>query len=223
MQADRYLEAVDRCQHSFPQLRILTGVEYGQPHRCDDRVAGVVDLAALDRVNGSLHTIPFREDYAEPNTMYRHLPADEVIWFYLEKIPRMVAGSSSFSVFTRIDYAARSWPIATEGPFDPTHFEEGFRAALRSITQNDIMLELNTRRLEPWNPDGGRGGWPRSNLRERRTRTSPPRGQVPCGYAARGCERIPTGKASRGPLGPVGVSRHDGGHHHFHGNGLRPA
>lgn len=160
-QADRYLEAVDRCRHVFPQLRILTGVEYGQPHRCDDRVADVVDLEALDRVNGSLHTIAFRDDYAEPSTMYRHLPADQVMWSYLEEIPRMVAGSSSFSVFTHVDYAVRSWPVAAEGPFDPARFEEGFRGALRSLAQGGITLELNTRRLEAWVPrwwaeEGGR-------------------------------------------------------------------
>jgi histidinol-phosphatase (PHP family) len=160
-QADRYFEAVDRCRHTFPELRILTGVEYGQPHRCDDRVGNVVDLAALDRVNGSLHTLPFRDDYAEPNTMFRHLPADDVMWSYLEEIPRMVAGSSTFSVFTHIDYAARSWPVATEGPFDPTRFEEGFRGAMRAIAQSDRALELNTRRLGAWVPrwwaeEGGR-------------------------------------------------------------------
>lgn len=151
-QADRYLEAVDRCRHDFPELRILTGLEYGQPHRSDSRVADVVDLTTFDRVNGSLHTLPFRGDYAEPNTMFRHLPADQVMWSYLEEIPRMVAGSSTFSVFTHIDYAVRSWPVATEGPFDPTRFEEGFRGAMRSIADHGVALELNTRRLGAWVP-----------------------------------------------------------------------
>ena len=27
-----YLEAIDRCRHDFPELRILTGIEFGQPH-----------------------------------------------------------------------------------------------------------------------------------------------------------------------------------------------
>lgn len=160
-QLDRYVESVEQCRHRFPQLRILTGVEYGQPHRCDDRVNATVDVGALDRVNGSLHTLPFREGYAEPNTMYRHLPADEVMWSYLEEIPRMVAGSDTFSVFTHIDYAVRSWPAQREGPFDPRCFEEGFRIAMRAIAQSGRVLELNTRRLELWVPqwwaeEGGR-------------------------------------------------------------------
>ncbi|ROR72998.1 PHP domain-containing protein [Bogoriella caseilytica] len=149
-QADRYFEAIDRCRLAFPDLRILAGIEYGQPHRSDDRVADVVDLTALDRVNGSLHTLPFRDDRAEPNTMFRHLPAADVMWAYLEEIPRMIASSSSFSVFTHIDYAVRSWPVATEGPFDPARFEEGFRGAMRAIAHSGRALELNTRRLGAW-------------------------------------------------------------------------
>lgn len=29
---DGYLESIDRCRSAFPGLRILTGVEFGQPH-----------------------------------------------------------------------------------------------------------------------------------------------------------------------------------------------
>lgn len=125
------------------------------------RVSDVVDLGVLDRVIGSLHTMPFRGDYAEPSTMLRHLPADEVMWSHLEEIPRMVAGSDTFTVFTHIDYAVRSWPVATVGPFDPRRFEEGFGGAMRGIAEGDRALELNTRRLGAWVPrwwaeEGGR-------------------------------------------------------------------
>lgn len=53
-----YQESVDRCRRSFPGLRILTGVEFGQPHLDESRARQVVDLDTLDRINGSLHTIP---------------------------------------------------------------------------------------------------------------------------------------------------------------------
>ena len=74
------------------------------------------------------------------------------MWAYLDEIPRMVAGSDSFAVFTHIDYAVRSWPSFSAGPFDPRKFEDGFRAAMRAIAQSDRALELNTRRLWPWIP-----------------------------------------------------------------------
>jgi histidinol-phosphatase (PHP family) len=97
--------------------------------------------------------LPFDDtDRTEPVTLYRHRDPDEVMWAYLEEIPRMVAGSSTFAVFTHLDYAARSWPASEAGPFDPRRFEEGFRAAMRAIAQSERALEMNTRRLWPWMP-----------------------------------------------------------------------
>ncbi|HLV55700.1 MAG TPA: PHP domain-containing protein [Actinotalea caeni] len=64
LEIDGYLAAVDRCRAAYPQLRVLTGVELGQPHLVGD-VAGTVDLRTLDRVVGSLHTLPVGEERAE--------------------------------------------------------------------------------------------------------------------------------------------------------------
>jgi histidinol-phosphatase (PHP family) len=157
-----YLAAIDRCRHDYPELRILTGVEFGQPHLWDARAAALLSSGVIDRVNGSLHMLSFEGgDRTEPTTLYRSRPADEVRQAYLEEILRMVAGSDSFVVFTHIDYAVRSWPVAVAGPFDPRRFEEGFRAAMRAIADSGRALEMNTRRLWPWIPqwwsqEGGR-------------------------------------------------------------------
>ena len=40
-----YLDAIERCRHEFPDLRILTGVEFGQPHLDHQAANSVVDLA----------------------------------------------------------------------------------------------------------------------------------------------------------------------------------
>ncbi|TXK18555.1 PHP domain-containing protein [Homoserinibacter sp. GY 40078] len=156
-----YLDAIERCRSAFPELRILTGVEYGQPHLWDEQAAELLSSGVIDRVNGSLHMLPFGDTRTEPTTLYRHRQADEVMWAYLEEIPRMVAGSDSFAVFTHIDYAVRSWPAERVGPFDPRRFEEGFRGAMRALAASGRALEMNTRRLWPWIPswwaeEGGR-------------------------------------------------------------------
>jgi histidinol-phosphatase (PHP family) len=159
---DGYLAAIDRCRHAYPGLRILTGVEFGQPHLWEEKAAALLTGGAIDRVNGSLHMLAFDGgDRTEPTTLYRHRTPDEVMCAYLEEIPRMVAGSDSFEVFTHIDYAVRSWPTADAGPFDPRRFEAGFRDAMRAIAGSGRALEMNTRRLWPWIPqwwaeEGGR-------------------------------------------------------------------
>ncbi|MCJ1714723.1 PHP domain-containing protein [Curtobacterium sp. VKM Ac-2922] len=151
---DGYLEQIDRCRHAFPDLRILTGLEFGQPHLWESAASSVLDSGAIDRVNGSLHMLPFHDGLrAEPMTLYRHRPAADVVWAYLDEVPRMVDGSSVFEVFTHIDYAVRAWPSETEGPFDPRAFEDGFRAAMRAIARSGRALEMNTRRLWSWIPE----------------------------------------------------------------------
>lgn len=160
--ADGYLDAIGRCRHAFPELRILSGVEFGQPHLWDAHAADLISSGALDRVNGSLHMLDLSDgDRTEPTTLYRYWAPADVMWAYLEEIPRMVAGSDSFEVFTHIDYAVRSWPFWDSGPFDPRAFEEGFRGAMRAIAESGRVLEMNTRRLWSWIPrwwseEGGR-------------------------------------------------------------------
>ena len=161
LDVEGYLSSIERCRAIFPDLRILTGIEFGQPHLWDRQARSLIDLGALDRVNGSLHTLAWGADRAEPNTLYRVWPADEVVTAYLEEVPRMVAGSDAFAVFTHIDYAVRSWTAGDLGPFDPRRFEEAFRLAMRAIAASGRALEMNTRDLQPWIPswwaqEGGR-------------------------------------------------------------------
>lgn len=162
LDVDGYLHGIERCRQQFPDLRILTGVEFGQPHRDGAAAARLLDVSELDRVNGSLHTLRVGEQFLEPLTLYRMWPPEKVIWDYLAEVPRMTAGSVAFSVFTHIDYAVRYWPTKTAGPFDPKPFEDGFRQAMRSVAQSGRALELNVRGwLRPWIPqwwseEGGR-------------------------------------------------------------------
>ena len=110
-----YLNCIDRCRHRFPDLLILTGVEFGQPHLFEAEARQLLDLDALDRVNGSLHTLAIGHDRSEPSTLYRVRAPEDVVAAYLLEVPRMVAGSQAFDVFTHLDYAARSWPVPSCG------------------------------------------------------------------------------------------------------------
>ena len=100
---DGYLDSIDRCRHRFPDLRILTGVEFGQPHLFEEEARRLLDLAALDRVNGSLHTLPDGDDRAEPGTLFRTRDPDAVMTAYLLEVPLMVERSRTIAVVTHLD------------------------------------------------------------------------------------------------------------------------
>ena len=161
LDVDGYFDGIDRVRHDFPGLGIFTGIEFGQPHLFEAEARALVDLDRFDRINGSLHTLDMGGGRAEPSRLLQEHPAAEVMTAYLEEIPRMVAGSDAFHVFTHIDYALRHWPAEEAGPFDPREFEGLIRAAMRAIAGSGRALELNTRRLWSWVPqwwaeEGGR-------------------------------------------------------------------
>jgi histidinol-phosphatase (PHP family) len=157
-----YLDSVGRCRRHFPNLRILTGVELGQPHLEVDAATQFLDRVGLDRVIGSLHNVPVEEHRYDMSTLYRMWSPDQVIWEYLAEVCRMIDGPGRFDVLTHVDFAVRYWPERDVGPFDPTRFEDGFRRAMRGLADTGRALELNVGGgIRPWIPqwwceEGGR-------------------------------------------------------------------
>jgi histidinol-phosphatase (PHP family) len=156
-----YLEEIDRCRAAFPELTIGTGLEFGQPGLRAEAARAQLNLSAFDRILGSLHTLELGDQRSEPNTMFRRLPAGDVIRQHLAEVPAVVAADGPHEVVTHLDYAVRYWPEEAEGPFDPRDFEEELRGAMRAIAESGRALEINTRRLRPWIPqwwaeEGGR-------------------------------------------------------------------
>ena len=55
-----YLAAIDDCRQRFPDLRILSGLETGEPHLFAASAGAVAGSAQFDRILGSLHAVPVR-------------------------------------------------------------------------------------------------------------------------------------------------------------------
>jgi histidinol-phosphatase (PHP family) len=159
--ASGYLEAIERCRERFPSLRILSGLEMGEPHWHAAACAKVLGAGRFDRVLGSLHCLPDGDGFAEPWGLYPNRVAAEVVRQYLAEVARLVIESDVFSVLAHIDYPIRSWPEQDVGPFDVSAFEGEFRNALRATAQSGRALEINTRiPLHPtivtwWHEEGG--------------------------------------------------------------------
>jgi histidinol-phosphatase (PHP family) len=153
---DGYFASLQRCRDEFPDLRIISGLEVGEPHRYPGAVAALLTAGQFDRVLGSLHSLSTGDGYAEPWVLYhRGLNPDRVMRDYLTELPALINGSDVFSVLAHIDYAVRLFP----GEFDPAAYEDEFRHALRALTGR--ALEINTRiPLHPeilgwWRDEGG--------------------------------------------------------------------
>jgi histidinol-phosphatase (PHP family) len=164
LDVEGYLASIERCRAMFPGLRIVTGIELGEPHWFVEESRRLLATGAFERVIGSLHSVELDGELAEASSLYpawavKHAPAD-LVRTYLTDLLALVASSSPFAVLAHIDYALRRWP-AEAGPTGPTDFEEEYRAVLRALAQSGRALEINTRiPLDPlivrwWHEAGG--------------------------------------------------------------------
>jgi histidinol-phosphatase (PHP family) len=149
LDADGYLACVQRCRGRYPGLRILTGVELGEPHWFDDRSRALLRSGDFDRVLGSLHSLELDDEaWAVDHLFWASAPEGvepaEVVRRYLVEALRMVESSDLFEVLAHIDYPVRGWP-ASAGEFRAADFEDEYRAVLRALAASGRALEVNTR------------------------------------------------------------------------------
>ncbi len=142
-----YLEAVERCRQQFKGLRILSGVELGEPHWFPDETAAVLAAGRLDRVIGSVHCARIGGRPVDAS-QFRGLPAGEAleaIREYFRELLALVESNQKFEVLAHLDYPKRYWP-AVMAPYKEEDFEAELRAILVAAKKRGRVLEVNTTR-----------------------------------------------------------------------------
>lgn len=142
-----YLGEVARCRALFPGLRILSGVELGEPHRYPAETAAVLAAGPLDRVLGSVHCFTWAGRLMDASQLDR-LPVTDApgaMRAYLAELLELARSSQPFEVLAHVGYPKRYWPHA-ELPYRDEEYEEEIRAVLRAAAARGSVLELNTTR-----------------------------------------------------------------------------
>jgi histidinol-phosphatase (PHP family) len=164
LDVDGYFESIDRCRSEFPELRILTGLEIGEPHWFADQTDRLLASGEFERVLGSLHTTMVSSEQRMLDEWYSEVTtADEdaaAVRSYLAESIDLVRRSDVFEVFAHIDYLTRQIELVGRH-HDPSEFEAEYRETLRAVRDADRVLEINTRRpleeviLRWWYDEGG--------------------------------------------------------------------
>ena len=149
-----YLDAVERCRARFPDLRILTGVELGEPHWYPNETASVLAAAPLDRVLGSIHCIRLDGSMLDASQFRRHEGIDfpGAVREYLREVLAMVDSGQPFETLAHLDYPKRYW-LDGIAPYREQDFESEIRAVLRAAARTGRVLEVNTTRGHTLCPD----------------------------------------------------------------------
>ncbi len=143
---DGYLADVGRCREMFPELRILSGIEAGEPHWFSGSVAAVLAEGRFDRVLGSLHGIPVdgRLEGITARLFDQHDPHDLVHRYFADMIA-LIERSDVFTVLAHCDYPRRYWPTGRAGAYREADFEEHYRTVFRTLAGTGRALEINTK------------------------------------------------------------------------------
>jgi histidinol-phosphatase (PHP family) len=142
-----YLEAVEQCRAKFPQLRILSGVELGEPHWFPAETAAILAAGPLDRVIGSVHCVRLDADVVDAS-QFRLRPADQLagaVRRYFLEVLDMLESDQPFETLGHLDYPKRYWPKGL-APYREEDFEEEIRAVLTAAVRRGCGLEANTTR-----------------------------------------------------------------------------
>jgi histidinol-phosphatase (PHP family) len=139
-----YLAAIEECRERYPSLRILSGVEAGEPHLFAGSASAVVRANPIDRVLGSLHAVPYQGRLAAVDALFSSMSDHDVMRCYFDELLRLIEGSGLFQVLAHIDFPRRYWP---SGPhrYREEDFEEEYRTVLRALARSDRALEINTK------------------------------------------------------------------------------
>lgn len=165
-----YLECIADCRRRFPQLRILSGIELGEPHQHAAAASTILATTQFDRVLASVHYMRYGNesaDASEPDFL-RTEAMDDMFREYLRDTLNMLSSDVSFEVLAHLDYPKRYWPVGLA--YDEARFETELRAVLGAAAQRGVALELNTTRGGPpdrwmcpgptivrwWREEGGR-------------------------------------------------------------------
>jgi histidinol-phosphatase (PHP family) len=139
---DGYFAELEECRERFPELRIWSGVETGEPHLFAASVAAHLRDAPVDRVLGSLHSLADDGRLVGVTRLLWSDPAG-TMRRYLAELVDMIESSDVFQVLAHCDFPRRYWPGGAH-KYVEKGFEEEYRAVFRALASSGRALEINT-------------------------------------------------------------------------------
>ncbi|HET9780572.1 MAG TPA: histidinol-phosphatase HisJ family protein [Candidatus Dormibacteraeota bacterium] len=149
-----YFDAVERCRAAFPSLRILTGVELGEPHWFPEETAAILAAGPLDQVLGSIHSIRLNGGMLDASQLRSREGLDfpAAVREYFRELLALVESNQPFEVLAHLDYPKRYW-LEGAAPYREQDYESEIRAILKAAARSGRVLEVNTTRGNTLCPD----------------------------------------------------------------------
>jgi len=149
-----YLDCLERCRAKFTGLRILSGVELGEPHWFPAETAAVLAAGPLDKVLGSVHCVKLDGVVVDASQFKERAGLDVAgaTRDYFGEVAAMLDGGQPFEVLAHLDYPKRYWPPGAAA-YEEKDYEAEIRTVLRAAAGTGRVLEVNTTRGDRLCPD----------------------------------------------------------------------
>jgi histidinol-phosphatase (PHP family) len=140
---EAYAASIAECRDRFPDLRILSGIEAGEPHLFAGSVGTYLRGTPVDRVLGSLHSLEDDGHLVGVTRVLWTADPDATMRRYLAEVVEMIEDSDVFQVLAHVDFPRRYWPGGSHR-FVEKDYEEEYRAVFRALAAGGRALEVNT-------------------------------------------------------------------------------
>jgi histidinol-phosphatase (PHP family) len=149
-----YFDSIERCRAKFKGIRILTGVELGEPHWYPAETAEVLAAGPLDQVLGSIHCIRINGEMVDASQFPERAAGDfpGAVREYFRETLAMVESGQTFETLAHLDYPKRYW-LDGARPYREADYEGEIRAVLKAAAATGRVLEVNTTRGRVLSPD----------------------------------------------------------------------
>jgi histidinol-phosphatase (PHP family) len=153
-----YASSIAECRERFPTLRVLSGVEAGEPHLAGASLGGVLRSGVFDRVLGSLHSLVRGDRLVPLEWTYPELGVEKAVTRYFTELLELVRRCDAFEVLAHVDYPRRQ-----AADWQESAWEEHYRAVFGELASSGRVLEVNTSSplasstlVRWWREEGGR-------------------------------------------------------------------
>ncbi len=149
-----YFDSIERCRARFKGLRILTGVELGEPHWFPRETAQLLAVGPLDQVLGSVHCIRLDDGILDASQFRGRAGLDfpAAVRAYFGEVLAMLEAGQPFEALAHLDYPKRYWPESIAA-YREKDYESEIRAILVAAARSGRVLEVNTTRGNVLCPD----------------------------------------------------------------------
>jgi histidinol-phosphatase (PHP family) len=131
---------VDECRQQLgDRVRILKGVELGEPHLYPMQIQRAIGGIEFDLVVGAVHWVG---DTVVSVDAFSHQDVHALYHDYFDEVLRAVE-CANFDVLAHLDLVKR-FGVKYLGPFGIEPYREQIEAILRAMIERGIALEVNT-------------------------------------------------------------------------------